>query len=100
MTYVYTLSDYEEDGAEHVTATLNRSRLMSMVDENWPFTEEHTVTEHQRKWHRNWLTEAKNGLEKHLQNADEYLAKNKNGWKCHSGWGGIQLHVIELVGGQ
>jgi hypothetical protein len=85
MAYVYILSDYEEHGAEHVVATLDRSKLMDLVDINWPEVDE-------------WNTKAKAGLAANLDLGDEILADRPDGdgWNCHKGWGGMQLHVVVL----
>ncbi len=91
MTYIYILSDYEEHGAENVTATLDRSRLLGMVEENWPFRKG------SREQHDDWIMRAKAGLEKHLQKTDKELVSTRDGWNCHDGWGGMQLHVVKLV---
>jgi hypothetical protein len=83
MAYVYVLSDYEEHGAENVCATLDRSILHRLLDRNWPGSPE-------------WAVEAHAGLEEHLKKADDVLSARTSGWNCHSGWGGMQLHVVEL----
>ena len=85
MTYVYILSDYGEHGAEHVTATLDRAKLMDMIDANWPSESGDP-----------WNEDAKAGLSEHLKKSDEELAA-KGGLNCHQGWGGMQIHVVRLV---
>lgn len=85
MAYVYMLSDYGEDGAENVTATLDRSRLLALADENWPDEKLQA-----------WRDRGKMGLAQHLERSDAELAEERDGWNCHFGWGGMQLHVIEL----
>jgi hypothetical protein len=83
--YVYILSDYSEYGADHVVATLDRTTLMDLVDVNWPEVDE-------------WNTKAKAGLAAVLEQDDVTLANriDGDGWDCHQGWGGMQLHVVAL----
>ena len=95
MTLVYILSEYEEHGAEKVTATLDRSCLMNVIDQNWPYQEKEGEWKGQRQIYKDWITEAKDHLKVLLQKSDEELVGG--GWECHDGWGGMQLHVIELV---
>lgn len=92
--YVYILSDYEEDGAENVTATLDRHALMSMVENNWPVHGEDEIV---RDIISRCVNEAKVGLAEILAKTDEELSGKRSGWDCQSGWGGIQLHVVKLV---
>jgi hypothetical protein len=89
MAYVYILSDYEEHGAENVCATLDRGRLHQLVDKNWPPPHNSTAS-------KEWTAEAHAGLEEHLKKSDDVLSSKTSGWNCHSGWGGMQLHVVEL----
>lgn len=90
--YVYILSDYGEYGAENVTATLDRSKLMALIPENWPHDDKYF----QAQYRDEWISAARLGLAKHLTNTDEELSAKQTGWECHSGWGGVQLHVVKL----
>ena len=85
MPHVYILSDYEEHGANNVTATLDRGKLPAMVDANWPPGDT-----------PDWNAKAKAGLAKLLERPDEELA-GPNGHNATDGWGGLMLHVVELV---
>jgi len=88
-TYVYLLSDYHEYGAENVTATLDRGRLIELIDENWPLTElpeARSVA---------WRAEAKTKLAELLIETDAGLA-SRGSHNLQAGWGGIQLHVVRL----
>jgi hypothetical protein len=82
--YAYMLSDYEEHGSTNVTATLDRSLLLSMLDTNWANRSEA------------YRLQAREGLTKLLARSDEDLC-GADGNACEHGWGGIQLHVIRLV---
>jgi len=85
-TYVYLLSDYDEYGAENVTATLDRGRLIELIDENWAPTEARSVA---------WNAEAKTKLAELLLETDDELA-SRGSHNLQAGWGGIQLHVVRL----
>lgn len=71
MARVYLLSVYEEHGAEDVRATTDISRLPAMLAE---------------------MGYESPRLEKLLATGEIY----KNGQNLCIGWGGPQLHVIEL----
>ena len=75
---VYILSDYEEDGAEHVSATLDKEKLPEMLD----------------KLGYGKRPEAKEKLAALLEK-DELLTRH--GKDLESGWGGSMLHIVELV---
>ena len=85
MKYVYLLSDYDEYGAEHVAATLDRARLLDLVDANWTDASEE------------FREIAKKELASLLERLDIDLLKEEgNGHSLHHGWGGAQLHVVQL----
>lgn len=89
--YVFILSDYQEDGAEHVVATLDRNDLMTMIDANWP--QDTLETEDKNSW----VNQAKTELTKLLtSSSDEDLAEGDGKYDLHNGWGGMQLHVRKL----
>lgn len=106
--YVYILSDHEDYGAEHVTATLDRSKLVGMLDANWPHAPKTRVVIVGRNKDRTaiwkevpgFVEKAKAELAKIIHLTDEELAE-KCGERSISlhwgGWGGIQLHVVKLV---
>lgn len=91
--FVYLLSDHDEYGSQHVVATLDRSKLEGLIDENWPNKPTESEVMHSR-WEA-WRAEAKAGLAEHLARSDEELATGMP-LNLHSGWGGAQLHVVKL----
>lgn len=93
LNLVYILSTYEENGAEDVTATLDRSCLLDMIDQNWFYEEIKGSYEKRKQRHEEWITEAKDNLKILLRKSDEELV---GVWDCHDGWGGMQLHVVRL----
>jgi hypothetical protein len=101
MTYVYMLSDYDEHGSENCAATLDRNRLLSMIDENWPkidFNSRPAYASNPQFYadrQLQWMEQAKASLTKLLDQTDEDLAQG-SGHNLHDGWGGAQLHVIKL----
>lgn len=108
MTYIYLLSDYEEHGAEHVVATLDRSKLQSMLDKHWPEPDweahwsapmwAHATDEQKATRKQDWLEVARANdvaLAEFLLKPDAELADGMPK-TLGSGWGGIQLHVVEL----
>jgi hypothetical protein len=106
MPYVYILSDYEEDGAENVAATLNRNRLHKLVEENWPTPMEigayldNDMNTPKPYWrqeaHRDQMIKAHSELDELLKKTDEELVANDGKFSLGDGWGGIQLHVVKL----
>lgn len=94
--YVYILSDHHEYGADHVTATLDRDKLMAMVAANWPPNDGDPLEREERRWRR-WIADAQAGLERLLAQSDEDLARETGGHSCQDDWGGMQLHVVRLV---
>jgi hypothetical protein len=91
MTKVYMLSTYGEYGAENVRATLDRGKLVGMI-QSWDMG--------QSKWQaaelEAWKTEAIAGLGKALERFDANPTMGSEGQNIHSGWGGMQVHVVEL----
>lgn len=77
--YVYILSDHRLTGAEHMAATLDRTRLPALIERKWPGE-----------------IAAYSGLSDLLSKTDDALAANSFGWDCALGWGGVQLHVVQL----
>lgn len=101
MSYVYILSCYDEHGAEDATATLDRSRLPDMLKENWPEPTEVDWSSPKPHWrqeyHKKWIEDALQALTELLKITDEELAVDRTcGHNLHTGWGGIQLHVLQL----
>lgn len=84
MPYVYILSDYEEDGAENVCATLDRSKVIAMFEKYFPG--DHVARTDQTR----------PGLESLLLKTDSELSSRYYGWDCTPHWGGVQLHVVEM----
>jgi len=91
MAYVYLLSTYQEYGAENVTATLDRARLDAIMRENWPSGSFEIPSQKLEKW----LAEASATMAKLLQKPDAELV-SESGHNLQDGWGGMQLHVVEL----
>ena len=76
---VYLISLYDEYGSEQVRATLDLSRVRELLD-----------THPERR---------KGPLPKEYEkNLTELLGKNEAGgpWNLGHGWGGFQLHIVEL----
>lgn len=69
---IYLVSHYDEDGADDVRATADRSKVEGIVRTYWPDNREDEV---------NKVREVIDTLGKH---------------NLSHGWGGIQLHVVEL----
>lgn len=87
MAYVYTLSNYREDGAEQMIATLVRENLPTLLESRL-----HQYREFDAQ-------EARESLVRLLQKSDEELSRGEwegNGHNLMKGWGGEQLHVVEL----
>lgn len=86
-SYVYILSRYQEDGAEDVKATLNREHLPALLESYGDWVHEDT----------------RKGLANLLEMSDASLAarygndKGSHGHSLEHGWGGFQLHVVELA---
>lgn len=82
MSYVYLLSYYGEDGSHSVLATLDRSKVATLMPDIG--------------------SKAMQGLSDLLAKHDEELAApayggvGHDGWDCDTGWGGLMLHVIPL----
>jgi len=89
MPYVYILSDYNEYGAENVTATLDRAKLETVMRKSWP------DAGFPYGGLNEWLAEAAAKMAELLQKSDAELA-SVDGHNLHRGWGGMQLHVVEL----
>ena len=85
MAYVYLLSTYGEHGAEAVHATLDRAKLPAaladLIGSHFRYTDP---------------SEWQSDLQKLLVQDDEELAAH-DGDNLSEGWGGIQLHVVDLV---
>lgn len=107
MTYIYILSTHDEYGAEDVIATLDRSKIVSLIEawnsSSWDPNKSLTggsLTEEQRaeslvrsqKW-KNMAIEAVKIL---LEKPDEELG-NGQANNLHRGWGGMQLHVTKVL---
>ena len=76
MSYVYLISDHHEYGSENVRATLDRSKVLSLLPEDY--------------------SDCEPRLRELLQSSDEELAKDYPHNLC-GGWGGAQLHVVMLT---
>ena len=80
MTFIYMLSDYGEYGSDNVVATLDKSIVAQLLMEHWPHAFDECIKE----------------LARLLDEDEEKLAKTKTGHDLEGGWGGVQLHIIEL----
>ena len=94
---VYILSSYGEYGAENVRATLNKEHLPNIFDirDNEVIYEcrEENFTEKNLNEIIETLKEERATLLELLQ-SDEII--QKSGQDLAIGWGGFQLHIIEL----
>lgn len=101
MPYVYVLSDHEEDGAKHMQATLDASKLSDMIAIGWGAGKD---SRDRPRW---WKPEQSEEQVKEAQAALARLFREepverlvtgdfRGGHYLNEGWGGIQLHVIEL----
>jgi hypothetical protein len=107
IQYVYILSDYMEDGAHHVCATLDRMTVASLLFDNWP---DKKLREPLRQfvgrdaktgaalWERgpSFISVARTSLTMLMEKSDHDLAKAQSGHNLNDGWGGIKLHVVKL----
>ena len=84
-TRVYILSVYEEHGAEEVVATLDKSHVEVMMDKYFPI---YGIDESSR--HMEGRATPREALRRVLRK--DTIGK----FNLQSGWGGIQLHVVEL----
>ena len=85
--YVYLLSHHHEYGSADVRATINRDEVMSLFEdytnEGWGEPDEDRKT-----------------LEALLETSDEELHIGGNPHNLMRGWGGVQLHVVKIEGGE
>ena len=82
---VYILSTYQEHGAEQVKATLDPSKLPDMIR---TFKNEHGP----------WKGEPWPVEEVELKRLADAIAKDEPGeYGLSDGWGGYQLHIVELA---
>ena len=72
----YILSDYNEHGAENVVATLDKTKVMELMKSNFQWVNQEDIDK----------------LEYYL----EIDKPSKDANNLAVGWGGIQLHIIEL----
>lgn len=77
MAKVYLLSDYNEYGSENVVGTMDKSKVMELMKSNFSF----------------WSEDNSDELIKTL---NEDVASTMP-YTLGKGWGGVQLHIIELV---
>lgn len=84
IKYVYLLWEHDEHGPENLVATLDRSKLVNLLDTfKWA---NHTATQ----------TLVHTDLEVLLLRTDEDLSSNNGIHEIESGWGGIHLQVTVL----
>jgi len=94
---VYILDEYEEHGPENITATLDKTKIRSII-ENWPMD----------KFVFHGFGDKVALEKKHIENHKIYIDKMLEYFdkitdfdtvgECDlgPGWGGLQLHVVEL----
>ena len=80
---VYILSVYEEYGAEQVKATLDPTKLSAML----------------REFRHPWKDQPVEVPESVFEALTEVLAEDRlvDGRNLSEGWGGWQLHIVELT---
>jgi hypothetical protein len=86
MTVVFILSDHDEYGAEHVSATTDKSLLHKMIIDKWG---EDCHEE------RRTLIEI---LDSYSEDNIPITVEYPYGLSC--GWGGIHLHIVRLTESQ
>jgi len=84
---VYIISDYAEDGAEGVHATLNKNEVINIWDRKYKSYHNGVILD---KYIKNYEEEKKKLLQ--LIEEDEI---NMDGYNIGAGWGGTMLHIIE-----
>lgn len=104
MPYAYMLSDYDEHGAEDVHITLDRSHIVTMLQDRfsemmvsppvWARENERVKTVWRERITESSV-EALNGLAEALAQDDAKLAEQQK-HNLQKGWGGVQLHVVLL----
>lgn len=90
---VWILSDHDEYGAENVCATIDKFKLAGLIDTNWPDKPNETLQ--QRQHAAEWRNRARMKLLELLTHPEEELLLDHK-HELHEGWGGMQLHVVEL----
>jgi hypothetical protein len=83
---VYILNTHEEHGPYHIVATLDRDRIISLIQEKFTDIFPDEV-----------IKEAVNNATELLRVADPDGTGYMSG--LNKRWGGIQLHVVDLEGG-
>ncbi len=73
---VYLLSDYNEHGSENVVGTMDKNKVVELLQTKFPF------------WAQDDAEELKKLLEEDVPSTMPYT--------LGKGWGGVQLHIIEL----
>lgn len=99
---VYLLSTYDEYGSEGMEGTADPKILdgmlwvRSMSGEVPAWADNPDKIAHYRLRCREWYEEAKSGLEKALAKVAAGDFQPGEPINLHHGWGGVQLHVIDL----
>ena len=92
MTLVYMLNTYDEYGPEEIMATLDAAKLEPHIRTAWTATsdkaEPYKSNEIAHK--QKWIDDAIIKLRKLLETG------KPDSYNLHDGWGGLQLHIIEL----
>lgn len=97
--YVYILSTYDEYGAEHVSATLNRAALIDMLRRIYGYDADATTCAKLATLLLKQDNElaTPDGWSKWIDNKSvEQPPYGVRGYNLSDGWGGMMLHVIPL----
>lgn len=79
MAKVYLLSDYKEYGSENMAGTMDKSKVIELLTNNF-----------------NYISDKTEYCEK-LEILLEEDISSKDPVDLGKGWGGVQLHIIELI---
>lgn len=93
--YVYLISDHEEDGAENLVATTDRSRLSDLIGRHLTACAERAGSR-SRPPDPSYVEECATRLAELAGLDDETLARAVT-HPLAAGWGSMQLHVVRLL---
>lgn len=89
---VYILSDYEEHGAENVRVCTSLDGIRKAIQADKEKSAAETMSQAQRERFTAYYAEALESLE----TVDPNTPIWKEGRDMQTGWGGYQLHIVEL----
>ena len=87
MSKVYILSDYGEYGSEHVVATLDKSKVELLAEKYWGCVDLDRLQ---------YASGHPTAREELLGLLEADTANKESGIDLFFGWGGVQLHIVEL----